>query len=50
MNIDDIFDKAESHPIGFILGMWIIGGIISLIGLTVALLIIVGILSGFGVI
>jgi hypothetical protein len=50
VNIDDLFDKMERNPVGFVVGMWIVGGIVSLIGLTLAVLIIVAILNGFGVI
>jgi hypothetical protein len=50
MNIDDIFDQTEKRPLRTFALLWIVGGIVSLIGLTIAILIIVAILSGFGVI
>ena len=49
MNIDDIFDKFDKQPIGFIVGMWILGGLMSLVGLVVAIGVIVGALHLFGV-
>lgn len=49
MNIDDIFDQMETRPLRTFALLWIVGTI-SLTGLTIAILIIVAILSGFGVI
>lgn len=50
MNIDDLFDKMEENPIKFFLTFWVVGGLLSLVGLVIAILIIVAILNGFGVI
>ena len=50
MNMDDLMDKVEDNPIKFFVGMWLIGATILLVGLAIALLIIFGFLSLFGVI
>lgn len=50
MNIDDLFDKMENDPIKFFLSFWVIGGLLSLVGLVIAILVIVAVLNGFGVI
>lgn len=46
----DRMDKMMDNPVKTVVSMWIIGAAISLIGLTLAVLIIMAILNGFGVI
>lgn len=50
MNIDDLFDKMEDNPLKFLVGMWVVGGLVSLIGLALAILVIVGLLNMLGVV
>lgn len=50
MNIDDLFDKMEENPVKFFLTFWVVGGLLSLVGLVVAVLVIVAILNGLGVV
>jgi hypothetical protein len=49
MNMDQIFDKMEKNPVGFLVGMWVFGALISLAGLVVAILVVVGVLNAVGV-
>lgn len=49
MNIDELFDKAETHPIAFIATMWIGGALLSIVMLVVAVLVVVGVLNLVGV-
>lgn len=49
MNIDDLFNKMEENPIKFFLTFWVGGAVLSLIGLVLAILIIVGVLNLVGV-
>lgn len=47
--MDKILDNLEKNPVGTIVGMWILGGLISLAGLVVAIGVIVAALHLFGV-
>lgn len=49
MNIEEMLDKMDENPVKWIAGFWLVGGLISLVGLVVAILVIVAVLKAVGV-